>query len=34
MEKRYVNFALAYAFLALTFCAFYREFTKFSGFSG
>ena len=32
--KRYINSALLYAALALAGGVFYREFTKFSGFSG
>lgn len=34
MEKRYANSALVYAAMALASGVFYREFTKFSGFSG
>ncbi len=34
MIKRYANMALAYAVTAMIFGVFYREFTKFSGFSG
>lgn len=34
MIKRYANMALAYAIAAMIFGVFYREFTKFSGFSG
>ena len=34
MIKRYANMALAYAVAAMIFGVFYREFTKFSGFSG
>ena len=32
--KRYINFALLYALLAMVGGVFYREFTKFSGFTG
>ena len=32
--KRYMNMALLYAVLAMVGGVFYREFTKFSGFSG
>ena len=34
MTKRYANYALAYALAAMAGGVFYREFTKFSGFSG
>lgn len=34
MTKRYANLALAYAVTAMIFGVFYREFTKFSRFSG
>ncbi len=34
MVKRYANLALAYAVTAMVFGVFYREFTKFSHFSG
>lgn len=34
MTKRYANLALIYAIIAMVFGVFYREFTKFSGFSG
>ena len=34
MIKRYANMALAYAIAAMIFGVFYREYTKFSGFSG
>lgn len=34
MVKRYVNMALTYAVLAMIFGVFYREYTKFSHFSG
>lgn len=34
MVKRYANLALAYAVIAMVFGVFYREFTKFSQFSG
>ncbi len=34
MIKRYANLALAYAVTAMIFGVFYREFTKFNGFSG
>lgn len=34
MIKRYANMALTYAIAAMIFGVFYREFTKFSGFSG
>ena len=32
--KRYINTALLYAVLAMVGGVFYREFTKFSGFTG
>ena len=32
--KRYINAALLYAFLAMAGGVFYREFTKFNGFTG
>ncbi len=32
--KRYVNSALLYALLAMVGGVFYREFTKFNGFTG
>lgn len=32
--KRYINFSLLYAVLAMAGGVFYREFTKFNGFSG
>ena len=34
MTKKYAKSALIYAILAMVFGVFYREFTKFSGFSG
>lgn len=34
MIKRYADLSLAYAIVAMIFGVFYREFTKFSGFSG
>lgn len=34
MTKRYANLAFLYAILAMVFGVFYREFTKFSGFTG
>lgn len=34
MTKRYANFALIYAVTAMIFGVFYREFTKFNGFTG
>lgn len=34
MEKRYANMALVYASIAMIFGVFYREFTKFSHFTG
>lgn len=34
MVKRYANLALTYAVVAMIFGVFYREFTKFSHFSG
>lgn len=34
MKKRYAITALVYASLALAFGVFYREFTKFNGFTG
>ena len=34
MTKRYFNMALVYAVIAMIFGVFYREFTKFSHFSG
>lgn len=34
MIKKYFNFALAYAIVALAMGVFYREFTKLSGFDG
>lgn len=34
MEKRYANLALIYGITAIVFGVFYREFTKFSHFSG
>ena len=34
MEKRYANLALFYAIAAMAFGVFYREYTKFSHFSG
>ena len=34
MSKRYANLALAYAVIAMIFGVFYREFTKFSHFTG
>lgn len=34
MEKRFINSALIYAVLAMISGVFYREFTKFSGFTG
>lgn len=34
MTKRYANLALIYAAAAMAFGVFYREFAKFSGFSG
>lgn len=33
MTKRYANLALIYAILAMVFGVFYREFTKFNGFT-
>ena len=32
--KRYANTAVAYAVIAMIFGVFYREFTKFNGFTG
>lgn len=32
--KRYMNMALVYAILAMVGGVFYREFTKFNGFTG
>ena len=34
MERRYANLALIYAVTAMVFGVFYREFTKFSEFTG
>lgn len=34
MMKRYMNSAILYAVLAIVFGVFYREFTKFNGFTG
>lgn len=34
MTKRYANLALVYAIIAMIFGVFYREFTKFSHFTG
>lgn len=34
MLKRYGNLALLYAVIAMVFGVFYREFTKFNGFTG
>lgn len=34
MVKKYMNLSLAYALAAMALGVFYREFTKFSGFSG
>ncbi len=34
MTKRYANLALSYAIVAMIFGVFYREFTKFSHFTG
>lgn len=34
MAKKYANLAFLYAILAMVFGVFYREFTKFSGFTG
>lgn len=34
MGKRYANMAVAYAVIAMIFGVFYREFTKFSHFTG
>ena len=34
MSKRYANFAFIYAIAAMAFGVFYREFTKFNGFTG
>ncbi len=34
MARRYANMALAYAVIAMVFGVFYREFTKFSHFTG
>lgn len=34
MTKRYANLALAYAAIAMIFGVFYREYTKFSHFTG
>lgn len=34
MEKRFINSALVYAVLAMVSGVFYREFTKFIGFTG
>ena len=34
MVKRYANLALVYSVIAMAFGVFYREFTKFSGFTG
>lgn len=34
MMKRYANLSLIYAVAAMVFGVFYREFTKFSGFTG
>ena len=33
MSKRYANFAFIYAIAAMAFGVFYREFTKFNGFT-
>ncbi|NLB91277.1 MAG: DUF2871 domain-containing protein [Clostridiales bacterium] len=32
--KKYMNLSIVYAIIAMVFGVFYREFTKFSGFSG
>jgi len=32
--KKYLNWAMVYAIVALSFGVFYREYTKFSGFTG
>lgn len=34
MEKRYANMAVIYAVVAMVFGVFYREYTKFSSFTG
>lgn len=34
MVKRYINMALVYAIIAMIFGVFYREFTKFSHYTG
>lgn len=34
MTKRYINMALVYAIIAMIFGVFYREFTKFSHYTG
>ncbi len=34
LEKRYVKASFVYAIMAMVFGVFYREFTKFSGFTG
>ena len=34
MEKRYADAAIFYAAAAMVFGVFYREFTKFNGFTG
>lgn len=34
MTKRYANMAIVYAVIAMVFGVFYREFTKFSDFTG
>ena len=34
MKKRYANLAIAYGIVAMAFGVFYREFTKFTGFTG
>ena len=34
MAKRYINMALVYAIIAMIFGVFYREFTKFSHYTG
>lgn len=34
MQKRYINTAIIYAIIAMVFGVFYREFTKFNGFTG
>ena len=34
MVKRYANMAVVYAVIAMIFGVFYREFTKFNGFTG